>query len=781
MALFDDPTLLGDEKKTKDALKAAFAKVNDRGTRFLYYEKIKVGAKEVAALAVVDFAPDFESKFKAAIGKAPLAKGRCHATDRNELAFGAESGTIKLEALKKFMATVSGVRPVSEAVQEAPASLPGGSASRPKAAEESAEGGPVDKAKKTETGATKEVGATPDPELLKRLAEFNAEVKRLPADLRDSFEVQIKKAAVLIQSSDAKQARAAAKLLDTLGPMLQKAQSRQTPQVDAAALIQAKESVEKAYAALPAQPPGLRSDIEAMPEAKAFGQASLDPAQARLALAASTLLVKKIADTRVLAEAWPATVAKAGKEFDEAFKRVRTEFDKSGPQRIDAHLQHPAALRVKQLCGDPGAYAKGNALQAALQQQAQALAELADKARRWDAAVKQTNTDVKGDLDALPNDYKAKVQGVVMKDPLFTAVSALTQRGKNETLDPASLAQPVSELRKRITALADEEARRIRAADVKQRLVGHRPAVQKAVQDCIDLVARASAALPALEATWRTPTVQADLTNYAATVGGWRDAATTLRDDLESAVTALGAEPPPAAVAITNAEALLGTPLPDLAATSQRVQKNLATTSANGILAQLETMFDTAKANQHLSNTRVGNLRAALKKTPTNLAQAQQAITDAVYQQNHPKPGEWLKVLQLPNVKASGDLRVAKVGDLQYQGKRIPVHLTLYLANVDVNNAPHLGMTSANIIDAMLPDVVGNLGTHVTAEIYGDKDQRNPHYFKGAAAGVANGLAGHDEWGTIEQGMSGLLTAEIVRLTNLVTLHVARHGVWPGE
>src|SRR5262249_21815435 len=151
-----------------------FAKVNDRGTRFLYYEKIKVGAKEVAALAVVDFAPDFESKFKTAIGKAPLAKGRCHATDRNELAVGAESGTIKLEALKKFMATVSGVRPVSEAVQEAPASLPGGSASRPKAAEESAE------------------GATPDPELLKRLAEFNAEVKKLPADLRDSFEVQIK-------------------------------------------------------------------------------------------------------------------------------------------------------------------------------------------------------------------------------------------------------------------------------------------------------------------------------------------------------------------------------------------------------------------------------------------------------------------------------------------------------------------------------------------------------------------------------------------------------------
>jgi hypothetical protein len=73
-----------------------------------------------------------------------------------------------------------------------------------------------------------------------------------------------------------------------------------------------------------------------------------------------------------------------------------------------------------------------------------------------------------------------------------------------------------------------------------------------------------------------------------------------------------------------------------------------------------------------------------------------------------------------------GQLRIAEVPD--YQG--VKVHMTLYIANVD-------GPASINdpvndVMDTILPSANGNhIGTHVTLELFGRDDERNPHYFKG--------------------------------------------------
>lgn len=752
MAAFDDPAVFGDEKLTKDALKTAFAKVKANGEiKFLYYEKLTVGAKEVPALALVDFTTDFEGKLKKATAKAPLARGYCHLTPDNEIAFVAESGSPKIEVLKKYMATVSGIKPVNASTQEAPAAL----------------------------GAK---AAKPDTGLLKRLTELNAQVKKLPGDAAEAFIGQIKKVAALIQTGEAKDAQAAAKLLDALEPMLEKQQSQKAPQVDDAVLSQVKAAVEKAYASLPAKPAGLRVEIEGMAEGKEFARLAKDPAQARQAAVAAKPLIKKIEEIRVLVEAWPATAQQALKQLDELFKAAREKCGKGGEARVDTHLQHVAVLKVKQLCADPAAYAKGAELQQAMQQQTQALKELLAKITAWDEAGKKADTDIKGYVAALDSAYKKKVTEAIQADPVYkTDLADLAARGKKEVLDAALLTQAVKRVRERIEALADLEARRIRAADLKPKLEAHRPAVVKAASDCEAQRVRAAAVPPALEASWRTVAVQTELTDDARDVGLMRDAATRLRDDIDVAVAALGAATPPATTVIDDAEKLLAVVLPNPSDISRRITRNLNTTTADGILTQLDVMLNAASTTHFLSRNRIGNLKAALKKAPKTRADAQQDINDAVYDQNHPKPGDWLKVLQMPNARPGGDLRVAKVGDVQIDGKRIPVHMTLYLANVDVHNSPDLGMTAAAVINVMLPDVVGSLGTHVTAELLGEKHKDNPHFFKGAANGVPNRLAGHKDWPTIEADMQLVLNKEIARLTALVTQHIGRHGVWPGE
>jgi hypothetical protein len=751
MAAFDDPAVFGDEKLTKDALKSAFAKVKAGGeTKFIYYEKLTVGTKEVAALAFVDFAPDFESKLKKATTKAPLARGYCHLTPDNEIAFVADTGTPKLEVLKKYLATVSGVKPVNTASQEAPAAL----------------------------GAK---AAKPDSALLKRLAELNAQVKKLPGDAGDSFIPQIKKLAALIQSGEAKDAQAAAKLLDTLEPMLNKQQSRQAPQVDDAVLKQVSEAVAKAYAALPKQPASLRADIEATAEAKDFAKLARDPAQARQAAVAAKPLLKKIEEIRALAQAWPATAKQALEQFADAVKQERGKIAKGGEARVDSHEDHPSALRVKALCADPAAYAKGAELKQAMLQQAQALKELVEKIGLWDEAQKQASAKLNADLKGLDEAYAKKIQDALPKEPVYLEWKDLVERGKKKVLDAKEIDVALRKMRERMAAMADEEKRRVQAAEVKLKLQAHRPTVDKAVTDCEAQRARAAAALPAVEASWRTVAVQTELTADADEVGRMRTAAAKLRDEIDADIAAMAAATPPAASAIKDAEKRLGTALPNLAEISKRITRNLKTTTPEGILTQLEVMLQAAATGQHLSNMRIGNLRAALKRAPKNRTQAQADIDDAVFAQNHPKPGDWFKVLQLPNVRASGDLRVAKVGDVTLDGKRVDVHMTLYLANVDVHNSPHLGMTAGAIIDAMLPDVVGSVGTHVTAEVLGEKSLGNPHCFKGAASGVPNTLDGHAKWGEIETAMFDLLAKEIARLTALVQQHIDRHGVWPGE
>jgi hypothetical protein len=77
--------------------------------------------------------------------------------------------------------------------------------------------------------------------------------------------------------------------------------------------------------------------------------------------------------------------------------------------------------------------------------------------------------------------------------------------------------------------------------------------------------------------------------------------------------------------------------------------------------------------------------------------------------------------------------------------------------------------------------VTGNVGTHVTMELFGEKDKRNPHYFHGAGAGVPNALAGKAEWTDIEAALNAKLTAEMNRLQNLVQDFINRNGKWPGD
>jgi len=163
------------------------------------------------------------------------------------------------------------------------------------------------------------------------------------------------------------------------------------------------------------------------------------------------------------------------------------------------------------------------------------------------------------------------------------------------------------------------------------------------------------------------------------------------------------------------------------------------------------------------------------------LTRAIQAIADADAEQHRPKLKEWFTVLQLKNA-SSGKLKLGTVGDIVVggaTGKRVPLHMSLFLANV--GNPPSINDAIGNIMNALLPPVVGHNGTHVTLEINGEISKGNPHYFHGAAAGVANDLGGDPDWPGIEAQMQAKLQTEMARLTALVQQHVARMGKWPGE
>ncbi len=121
MALFDKADLLADEKETKTRLKTALAsKVGSAGAKFLYYEKFKLGSKEVP-LVLVDYSADMQSQVKAKFAKAPSALGHCRVNDSDELVFESDTGQVKLDNLKSFLASIGVARKVCVSADAPPA------------------------------------------------------------------------------------------------------------------------------------------------------------------------------------------------------------------------------------------------------------------------------------------------------------------------------------------------------------------------------------------------------------------------------------------------------------------------------------------------------------------------------------------------------------------------------------------------------------------------------------------------------------------------------------
>ncbi len=84
----------------------------------------------------------------------------------------------------------------------------------------------------------------------------------------------------------------------------------------------------------------------------------------------------------------------------------------------------------------------------------------------------------------------------------------------------------------------------------------------------------------------------------------------------------------------------------------------------------------------------------------------------------------WYTALGLPPA-GGGHIRIVQLPACSGR----PVHLSLYMANVD--NTVAITAAIGTIMDTLIPDSVVWLGTHVTLELFGAIDGRNPHYYKG--------------------------------------------------
>jgi hypothetical protein len=115
---------------------------------------------------------------------------------------------------------------------------------------------------------------------------------------------------------------------------------------------------------------------------------------------------------------------------------------------------------------------------------------------------------------------------------------------------------------------------------------------------------------------------------------------------------------------------------------------------------------------------------------PALLDQTQQTLTGfltaQIAQWRRPKLSKWLQTAGMD--AATGYLRVVQLA--AFAGK--PTHLSLYIANINLDGDLSIDDGADAVLATLLPDVDNNYrGTHVTLELFGKDDPGNPKYFKG--------------------------------------------------
>jgi hypothetical protein len=685
VATFDNFEQLKDEKTAKGLIKKALDKVKPSGLKFLYYEKFSLGGKDVP-LVLVDYGPALQGEIKKQTNKAPSAVGRCFETAAGSLAFEAEAGTVKQAPLKKFLGTISGMREIAdadEAAVPAPKSAP-----------------------RTVDEPVKPTSAAPSGEAQKRLAAFTQSLKALPADLRESFEMQRDKAQALLAKGDEP---AALKLLGQLEGMVTKAASGKAPEVDVlqGVLAARSKAVDEALQKLPADAGSLSDDLLASNEYKLFAALRKSPSSAPDAstlAAAGDKLLRHVEAQVKLAEEWKQYKTQSTEALKKTFAEALLRVGK------DAQASLRSAFEK---CSERAAYAE---------------------------AVKDT--------------------------------AAYRKRDAIDKLKATMLA--------RLSELEQIELRRARAKELVGLLGTARAPITPFVQRCTALIGRIDANPGPVELSWRSATVTGELGTDRSTVDAARTAAQQLDSEIGSALTALALDPPEA-VAIAAAEKTQAKTLANIDAAEKRAKANLAKTSPDGRETLVRVLLDAAKTDpaRLLSSDRAGRVGSEAKKNAMTRDAVIAAIAAEVTAQHNPPLRTWLKVLQLNAVKG-GEIRLASRGSVNidmHSAKSL--HMTLYIKNVD--SAPPISAGAAAILDALLPDVDGNVGTHVTLEYDGPISKNNPHVFKGEPAGRANGLAKHDNWTDIRDAMQAKLDGELTRLRDLIQAFIARGGKFTGE
>jgi hypothetical protein len=409
------------------------------------------------------------------------------------------------------------------------------------------------------------------------------------------------------------------------------------------------------------------------------------------------------------------------------------------------------------------------------------VAVLVQAIKAWDAAVAKAGEAIEGAIGKLTGELQEPVRKALAATSERKAFDDLVEQGKKQLLAVGQLTQPLADLTQKVAALGEIEARRQRAAKIALALPPKRSGFDEFLKRCNAALTKATAPLDDVAVSFRTTTMKDEIDADTLTCTNARSAVNALVVQLDTALVELPKEPPPATNVLDDAQRLLDAVLPDVDAARERITRNVNALGPQGREREINRLLDQAKTDpaRMLSNNRAGNIAKSLLAMKRDDVIAK--IATVVAEQHKPKLKEWFKVLQLGNA-SGGALKLGKVGDVVVggaTGKRIPLHMSLFLANVA--DPPSINDPIDDIMDALLPPVQGHVGTHVTLEINGEKSKGNPHYFHGATSGVANDLGGDPQWSTIEAEMKKKLDSEMARLEALVQQFVDRKGKWPGE
>lgn len=768
MATFESAADLVDEAEAKKLVKRALDKVTDKGSKFLYFEKFPLGTKQVA-LVLVDYAPMVQAQVKEKFKKTPAAAGICRINAAEELLFEPAAGNVKLAELRSFLKTVTGARSVADGAQPAAAAEPAGGKPKAKEAED----------------APPRTGAKPaaNPELLRRVAALAAAVKALPPDRTDALESPTNKLRELVAKGDA---AGAEKLLALLEPMLARAQAQESKGIGdlGKALAKARADVTAARKRVPDEKD--LSVADDLSKSKAWTRfeeldkaPSAIPDAATVANAAAALVaaideaVKQVAD-------WKKAREDAKQALVKDLQTALQVAGKPNAAKVNDFQKRTEYAEYTALSKERSGYKKVAELKQKQDALSKLIAELGRQCKAWDDAVATIESDLKAQLDTVPGEYRSPASDAVEKSAERAETKRLAADGKTQYLDLKTLNAAGAALRKRATELIDLEARRYRAGQLHTALGKRRVEVATHHTLCVTVHGRAIADPGAVALSFREPAWQNELDADRDTAAAARDAAQAILDAIDLALPALAAATPPPTPALDDADKLLVRALQPVDAADKRIKANTNKTTPKAIESIVYTMTEAAGlAPNFLSNNRRALVQQDAKKNSWTKPQVTAGINARIAEQHNPKLRDWFKVLGFENAKG-GNLKIGKVGDLYYNDKRTDVHLSLYLANVAA--PPPLAAPIGAILNALLPPVVGHVGTHVTLEAFGQiAPSQNPHYFHGAPTGVANGLAGHREWPRIEGEMRALLAGYIAEKQAMIQQHINRGGRWPGE